>query len=83
MTFPVIPLLSYDSPLQTVEPDPVGTEASVPERLLVPFDGVKLGGEPFPWATVGDWVLTLPEDGIATLTVHIAVTIGPTPKARP
>lgn len=47
--------------------------------FLVGVDSVTLDGEPFPWPTVGDWVLRLGEDELATLEVRIAVTIPPEP----
>jgi len=71
-----VPVLGYVSPMKR-KPD--APPEDTPERLIVGFDGVTLDGEPFPWATVGDWVVTLPEEGIATLTVNIAVSLPPNP----
>lgn len=67
-----VPVLGYTSPLQKID-QPPATDA--PARLIVGFDGVTLDGKPFPWATVGDWVVTLPEDGVATLTVQIVISL--------
>jgi hypothetical protein len=69
-----VPVLGYVSPLRRVEPSPV---EETPERLIVGFDGLTLDGQPFPWATVDDWILTIRPDGIATLTVQIAVSLPP------
>lgn len=77
-----VPMLGYTSPLTPIEPEP-SREANAPARLIVGFAGVTLDGKPFPWATVGDWIVTLPEDGLATLTVQIAITLPPDPDVQP
>jgi len=71
-----VPMLGYVSPLKRIEPS---KPEDTPERLIVGYDGVTIDGRPFPWATVGDWVLTIPEEGIAYLTVNIAISIPPDP----
>jgi hypothetical protein len=69
-----IPVLGYarlaGESLAPSEPDVID-----PKRVIVGQEDLTLDGEPFPWATLGDWVLTFPPKGIATLTVQIAVTI--------
>jgi hypothetical protein len=73
-----VPVLGYTSPLQKIDEPPT---SDAPARLIVGFAGVTLDGKPFPWATVGDWIVTLAEDGIATLTVNIAISLPADPAA--
>jgi hypothetical protein len=75
-----VPVLGYVSPMKQIEPAP-SREAEAPERLIVGFEGVTLDGKPFPWATVGDWIVTIGNDHIATLTVQIAISLPADPAA--
>ena len=72
-----VPTLGYVSPLKRL---PDALPEHTPERVIVGFEGLTLDGAPFPWATVDDWVLTIRQDGIATLTVNIAVSLPPDPE---
>jgi len=71
-----IPMLGYTSPLKRMETE---TPKKEPDRLIVGFDGLTIDGQPFPWATVDDWVLTIPENGVAYLTVNIVINLPPDP----
>lgn len=77
-----VPVLGYRSPMRPADP-PVLHEGQAPERLIVGLEGVTLDGKPFPWATVGDWIVTIAPDNIATLTVNIAVSLPSDPEAPP
>ena len=75
-----IPTIGYVSPIKAHEPSRTRLE-SVPERIIVGTEGVTVDGKPFPWATVGDWVITIANDQVAYLTVNIVVTLPPDPEA--
>jgi len=76
-----VPMLGYTSPLKEI---PAETrEANAPARLIVGWKGLTLDGQPFPWATAGDWIVTIPEDGLVTLTVQIVITLPADPDVQP
>lgn len=55
------------------------------DGFVIGTSGLTLDGAPFPWPTVGEWVLRFPDDGLATLTIDIVVTLprDPATLARP
>jgi hypothetical protein len=71
-----VPILGYVSPLKR---EPKAPPVAAPERLVVGFEGLTLDGEPFPYATVGDWIITIGDDKMATLTVNIPISLPPNP----
>lgn len=47
------------------------------DRVVVGPDDTLLDGEPFPWATVGPWVLRIEDGQMAVLNLSIVVTLPP------
>ena len=43
--------------------------------LTVGIPAMTFDGEPFPFETMGDWLLTFSKDGAATLTVTIPIRL--------
>jgi len=44
------------------------------------MDGILFDGEPFPFATVGEWHIDIGQDRVTTINVDIAVKLGEVPE---
>lgn len=63
-----VPELAYRNRME-------GLKGSFSDGIIIGMGDLTLDGEPFPWVTVGDWVLRFSDDGLATLQLQIVVTI--------